>query len=147
MISIPGKVLGEIWEHGENAYPEEGAGVLIGRVEGDIRFVDQILPFSNQFETELRHRRYMITPQDMIKAEEFADGIGLAIIGIFHSHPDHPAQPSEFDRGRALPWYSYLITSVHKQKADESRSWRLTEERTFTEEKLLFEQKSALEEI
>lgn len=147
MISIPGEVIGEIWEHGENAYPEEAAGVLIGRVEGDIRFVNQILPLLNQFETELRHRRYMITPQDMIDAEEFADGIGLEIIGIFHSHPDHPAQPSDFDRDRALPWYSYLITSVHKRNAVESRSWRLTEERTFREEKLLSEHKSALEEI
>jgi proteasome lid subunit RPN8/RPN11 len=145
MISIPGKVLREIWEHGESAYPEEGAGVLIGRAEGDIRFVDQILPLSNQFETELRHRRYMITPEDMIDAEEFADDRGLEIIGIFHSHPDHPAQPSEFDRDRALPWYSYIITSVHNRNAVESRSWRLTEERKFREEELLFERKSALE--
>jgi proteasome lid subunit RPN8/RPN11 len=81
----------------------------------------------------------MITPEDMINAEEFADEMGLEIIGIYHSHPDHPAQPSEFDHEQALPWYSYIITSVHQKTAIESRSWRLTEERIFREEKLLLE--------
>ena len=89
----------------------------------------------------------MITPQDMIKAEDIADGLDLEIIGIFHSHPDHPARPSEFDRDSALPWYSYLITSVRKQIAQESRSWRLTEDRTFREELLHVEQETKLEEV
>jgi proteasome lid subunit RPN8/RPN11 len=147
MISVPKKILGEIWRHGENTYPEEGAGVLIGRVESEDRLVDHILLLSNQFESNLRHRRYMITPQDMLRVEEFTDGLGLEIIGIFHSHPDHPAQPSEFDRERALPWYSYLITSVQDRKALDSRSWRLTEERKFIEEKMLIAQEPQLEEV
>ena len=147
MISIPGEVLRAIWKHGQKAYPDEGAGVLIGHVEDDDRFVNQILPLSNQFDPEQRHRRYMITPQDMIKAEDIADGLGLEIIGIFHSHPNHPARPSEFDRDRALPWYSYLITSVRKQFAQESRSWRLTEDRTFREEQLHVEKETKLEEV
>ena len=139
MISLAPGILNEIQRHAENAYPEEGAGVLIGKEQGGNRVVDRVLPLTNNFEVELRNRRYMITPQDMINAEEFADEMGLEIIGIYHSHPDHPAQPSEFDHERALPWYSYIITSVNQKTAAESRSWRLTEERIFVEEKLLLE--------
>lgn len=61
--------------------------------------------------------------------------LGLDIVGVFHSHPDHPNRPSQFDRDWALPWYSYIITSVSAGKAVESRSWRLADDRTnFTEE-------------
>ena len=147
MISIPGEVLRAIWKHGQKAYPDEGAGVLIGHVEDDDRFVNQILFLSNQFDPEQRHRRYMIIFQDMIKAEDIADGLGLEIIGIFHFHLDHFAHSSEFDRDRVLSWYSYLITSVRKQIAQESRSWRLTEDRTFREELLYVEQETKLEEV
>jgi proteasome lid subunit RPN8/RPN11 len=146
MISIPAHLLGEIWEHGENAYPEEGAGVLLGRVEGDSRYVTRVLSFANQFETELRHRRYLITPKDMIAAEDMADSLGLLIIGIFHSHPDHPAKPSDYDREMALPWYSYIITSVYKKRTLESRSWRYSQENAFLEENLFVDQEMKLEE-
>jgi proteasome lid subunit RPN8/RPN11 len=146
MISLAPGILNEIQSYAENAYPEEGAGVLIGREQGGNRVVERVLPLTNKFEVELRNRRYMITPEDMINAEEFADEMGLEIIGIYHSHPDHPAQPSEFDHERALPWYSYIITSVNQKTAAESRSWRLTEERIFREEKLLLEQKNLSEE-
>jgi proteasome lid subunit RPN8/RPN11 len=146
MITITSRILEDIRRHGESSYPEEGAGLILGKVDGDERFADQILPLTNQFEAALRNRRYMITPQDMIKAEEIAEGNGREIIGIFHSHPDHPARPSEFDRERALPWYSYLITSVRQSKAHESRVWRLTEERKFNEENLVVYRESQLEE-
>lgn len=146
MITIASRVLEDIRQHGELSYPEEGAGLILGKVDGEERFADQILPLTNQFEATLRHRRYLITPQDMIKAEEIAEENGREIIGIFHSHPDHPARPSEFDRERALPWYSYLITSVRQSKAHESRVWRLTEERIFSEENLVVHPESQLEE-
>jgi proteasome lid subunit RPN8/RPN11 len=146
MITITSRILEDIRRHGESSYPEEGAGLILGKVDGDERFADQILPLTNQFEAALRNRRYLITPQDMIKAEEIAEGNGREIIGIFHSHPDHPARPSEFDREQALPWYSYLITSVRQSKAHESRVWRLTEERKFNEENLVVYRESQLEE-
>lgn len=147
MITMSKEVLTQIKEHGEQAYPEEGAGLLLGRVDGNNRFVDQILPQSNQFEREHRNRRYMITPQDLIRAEEIAEELGMELIGIFHSHPDHPAKPSDFDQERALPWFSYLITSVQKKIAHESRSWQLTDERRFIEEKVKIEGSSILEEV
>jgi len=72
----------------------------------------------------------LITPEDYLKAELEADRLGLSLIGVFHSHPDHPNRPSEFDREWAQPFFSYIITSVQSGKAMESRSWRLTEDRT-----------------
>lgn len=139
MIHIPADVFAQIRKNGEEHYPEEGAGLLLGKVHGEKRIVEQVLQLQNRFQPGARHNRYMIEPQDMLLAEEKADELGLEIIGVFHSHPDHPAQPSEYDRERALPWYSYIITKVTDQSAIESRSWRLTDERIFNEEELQIE--------
>jgi proteasome lid subunit RPN8/RPN11 len=73
----------------------------------------------------------------MLEGEKEAAKQDLSIIGVFHSHPDHPNLPSEFDREYAIPWYSYLITSVHDGKATSSRSWRLEDDRErFQEEQI-----------
>ncbi|HWQ84858.1 MAG TPA: M67 family metallopeptidase, partial [Anaerolineales bacterium] len=101
------------------------------------RQVETILALTNARENTARHNRYLITPQDMLLGEREAMRQGLDIVGVFHSHPDHPDQPSEFDREWALPWYSYLITSVARGTAQGSRSWRLQDDRSqFVEEKL-----------
>lgn len=127
----------EIRRHGEAAYPEEGAGLLLGSVTGEDRQVEMILPLTNAREGEARHNRYLITAQEMLRGEQEAMRRGLDVLGVFHSHPDHPNQPSEFDREWALPWFSYIITSVHAGQAGESRSWRLSEDRVkFIEEEL-----------
>jgi proteasome lid subunit RPN8/RPN11 len=128
-------VLAAIHAHGEQAYPDEGAGLLFGRDESEGRRVVEIYPQDNSRENEARHNRYLITPQDMLQGELEAARRGLDVVGVFHSHPDHPNRPSEFDRDWALPWYSYIITSVQAGKAIESRSWRLLEDRSlFVEE-------------
>jgi proteasome lid subunit RPN8/RPN11 len=119
-----------IHKHGETAYPEEGAGLLLGFVDGERREVSAILEMTNAREDTARHNRYLLTAQDMLRGEQEAIHLGLDVIGIFHSHPDHPNRPSEFDREWALPWYSYVITSVMAGKAVESRSWRLSEDRS-----------------
>ncbi len=134
MLHIPEHLLIEIRMHGEEHYPEEGAGLILGRDDGDQRVALHIMPITNSFSPDSRHNRYLIRPQDMMEAEEVAEGLGMDVIGVFHSHPDHPARPSEFDRERALPWYSYLITSIHDKRAHKSRSWRLSEDRIFIEE-------------
>lgn len=136
MIQIPAEVFAQIQKNAEEHYPDEGAGLLLGKVQGENRVVEQVLQLPNRFQPGARHNRYMIEPQDMLLAEEKADELGLEIIGVFHSHPDHPAQPSEYDRKRALPWYSYIITKVTDRSAIESRSWRLTDERIFNEEEM-----------
>ena len=138
-LSVSDEVLARIHAHGEESYPEEGAGFLLGADSGNgSRAVTSIFPLTNSREHEARHNRYLITPEDYLKAELTADKLGLSLIGVFHSHPDHPNRPSEYDREWAQPFFSYIITSINEGKAIESRSWRLTEDRSkFDEEKIL----------
>jgi len=132
-IKVSNELLDGINKHVEEAYPEEGAGLLLG-VEGEVK---QILSLANAREDEARHNRFLITPEEYLKAELTADRLGLSLIGVFHSHPDHPNRPSEFDRDWAQPFFSYIITSVNEGKAIESRSWLLQEDRSeFLEEKI-----------
>lgn len=136
-LYVPQKLLERIWEHAREHYPEEGAGILLGEVQDDDRRVARILPVENQFQEGSRRNRYLIDPREMLHAEREAERLDLDVFGVFHSHPDHPPRPSEFDREWALPWYSYLITGVHAGKECESRSWRLSEDRArFREEPL-----------
>jgi proteasome lid subunit RPN8/RPN11 len=134
-IIIPEEIMGQIRLHGERAYPEEGAGLMLGTELDGNRQVVSLIFLENAREDTARHNRYLITAEDMLRGEQQAARLGLDIIGIFHSHPDHPDQPSEFDREYAIPWYSYLITSVNSGKAGASRSWRLEDDREgFAEE-------------
>jgi len=129
-IKVSTEVLNEINVHVQEAYPEEGAGFLIG-VEGEVK---QILALDNAREDEARHNRFLITPEDYLKAELTADKLGLSLIGVFHSHPDCPNVPSEYDREWAQPFFSYIITRVDNAKVVNSRSWRLVEDRSAYEE-------------
>ncbi|NOT05941.1 MAG: M67 family metallopeptidase [Anaerolineales bacterium] len=130
MLAITNDLIGQINSHVEEAYPEEGAGFLIG-VEGEVK---QILPLPNAREDEARHNRFLITPEDYLKAELTADRLGLSLIGVFHSHPDCPNIPSEYDREWAQPFFSYIITRVDMGKPVSHRSWRLVEDRSKYEE-------------
>ena len=130
MLAISSEVIEEINAHVEKAYPEEGAGFLIG-VQGEVK---EIVPLNNAREDEARHNRFLITPEDYLKAELKADSLGLSLIGVFHSHPDCPNVPSEYDREWAQPFFSYIITRVDEGKAVNSRSWRLLEDRSNYEE-------------
>jgi len=132
-LSVSKELLDQIHAHGEAAYPEEGAGFLIGT---DGR-VESILPLENSREDGARHNRFLITPEDYLHAELTADRLGLSLIGVFHSHPDHPNRPSEYDREWAQPFFSYIITTVNEGKAIESRSWRLLEDRSKFEEEII----------
>jgi proteasome lid subunit RPN8/RPN11 len=137
-LQISPQALKQIHVHGEAAYPEEGAGLMLGHADGEVRVVTAILGIDNAREDGARHNRYLITAQDMLHGEQEAMRRGLDIVGIFHSHPDHPNRPSEFDRDWALPWFSYVITSVQSGKALESRSWRLQDDRSsFDEEQFV----------
>jgi proteasome lid subunit RPN8/RPN11 len=136
-IEIPSDILRQIHAYGESAYPEEGAGLLLGKADGDHKQVLVMMGLSNAREQAARHNRYLITPQDMLKGEQEAQRLGLDVLGVFHSHPDHPNRPSDFDREWAMPWYSYVITSVQAGQAVESCSWRLEEDRSaFIEEQI-----------
>jgi proteasome lid subunit RPN8/RPN11 len=134
-LLISNELLQRIHAHGEAAYPEEGAGLMLGRLVGGNTRVERLLEFSNAREASARHNRYLLTAEDYLKGEMEAMRLDLEVIGVFHSHPDHPNRPSEFDREWAMPFLSYVITSVQSGVAVESRSWLLSEDRAqFTEE-------------
>jgi len=130
MLVIPGRLIEQMNAHVENAYPEEGAGFLIGE-EGEVR---EIMTLSNSREDGARHNRFLFTPEDYLQAEMKAEGLGLSLIGVFHSHPDCPNIPSEYDREWAQPFFSYIITRVDNGQAVNSRSWKLLEDRSKYEE-------------
>ena len=112
--------------HLEEAYPGEGAGFLLG-ADGEVK---DVLLLENAREEEARHNRFLITPEDYLKAEMKAADLGVDLIGVFHSHPDCPNVPSEYDREWAQPFFSYIITRVDKGKAVSHRSWKLVEDRS-----------------
>jgi proteasome lid subunit RPN8/RPN11 len=92
--------------------------------------VNVILPVGNSREYAEAYHRFEITPTDFLAAEKAAAEAGDAVIGIYHSHPDHPAEPSGYDLENALPYYSYLIVSVAGGKAGRLTSWRLKDDRS-----------------
>ena len=140
MLAIAPEVLAQIHAHGEAAYPEEGAGFLLGTGDQD-RKVMAILPLRNARDEGARQNRYLIESEDYLRAELEAEKRAMDVIGVFHSHPDHPNRPSDYDREWAQPNFSYVITSIQSGKASGSKSWRLAEDRArFLEEEIRIEQ-------
>ncbi len=133
-LLLPTELLEELSLHLETAYPDEGAGFLIGEIQGEQRWVRKVLPLPNAREAEARHNRFLITPEDYAQAERQAVQAGLDVLGVFHSHPDSPNCPSEFDRQWALPYFVYLITTVKRGKADHHRVWLLRSDRSAFDE-------------
>ncbi len=134
MLKISNDLLARINAHLEAAYPDEGAGFLLGE-EGEVK---EILALSNEREDGARHNRFLITAEEYMKAEVRADSLALSLIGVFHSHPDCPNVPSEYDREWAQPFFSYIITRVDNGKTVSHRSWRLAEDRSkYDEEKII----------
>ena len=122
--------------HASISYPEECCGVLIGRCHSGATFVERVLSVGNERE-DSRQNRYLISPETVLAAHKEARSVGLEVVGYYHSHPDHPARPSEFDREHAWPGMSYLIVSVEKRKVVEARSWRLADDREGYDEEVI----------
>jgi proteasome lid subunit RPN8/RPN11 len=134
IILLSHELLGQIRSDAERCYPDEGAGFLLGRPSPE-RLVSSIMTLPNVREEGARQRRYLLGIEDYRKAESEADRRGMMLVGVFHSHPDHPNIPSAFDREWAQPFFSYIITTVEAGRAGKSRSWRLAEDRSeFLEE-------------
>jgi proteasome lid subunit RPN8/RPN11 len=144
LIHLHQRQLDEIREHGRLTYPEECCGFLYGLEVGSERTVHEVIAIDNS-RTDNKERRFLITPEEFLKAEQRAKDIDLSLIGIYHSHPDHPAIPSEFDREHALPFYSYVIISVRNREPAEIRSYQLADDRaSYIEEKLIIHQRVAV---
>lgn len=120
--------------HAESGYPNEICGFFYG-LEGDVRQVRFAHEVENAKEGD-QSRRFQIDPLDYQKAEQYAIDHDLDLLGVYHSHPDHPAEPSEHDRKVAMPWFSYIIISVQDGEAVSTRSWQLNDERKFDEEQI-----------
>lgn len=117
---------------GARDYPNETCGAMLGLdgVDGaDAREVRALFPLTNRRDDSPRNR-FSITADDFRAAERAAKQQGLELLGWYHSHPDHPARPSEFDREHAWPWYSYVIVSVAQGEPRDMTSWQLADDRS-----------------
>jgi proteasome lid subunit RPN8/RPN11 len=134
-----------IRQHSVRDYPSECCGMLLGKAEGDLKQVREVVPLNN-----LRHEasraqellpvddpgreteknRFLIDPLDQLRVEKDARARGLDVVGYYHSHPDHPARPSNYDRDHAWPWYSYVIIAVEQGVPKDLTSWVLAEDRS-----------------
>jgi proteasome lid subunit RPN8/RPN11 len=121
--------VGQIHDHAIEAYPEECAGALVGMDNGGIKVVVDVWRAENTHAEE-RSRRFLIEPLAIKKFEEQAEERDMGLLGFYHSHPDHPAEPSEYDREHAWPGYSYVIASLSSENVEDMRSWTLRDDRS-----------------
>ncbi|MCU0543349.1 MAG: M67 family metallopeptidase [Oscillatoriaceae cyanobacterium Prado104] len=147
-IALSNSHISSIRTHAESTYPCECCGLLLGRVAGDVKTLVEVLPVQNAWVSEAEEcwpeqkqltetRRYAISPTDMLKAMKYGRDRSWEIIGIYHSHNDCPAVPSEFDRAGAWPQYSYIIVSVIQGSSTDLYSWILDGEGNFRSEEIL----------
>ncbi|HEY4155166.1 MAG TPA: M67 family metallopeptidase [Puia sp.] len=134
MIQIQNPALEKMLEHAKQVFPDECCGFLFGTEdrEGN-RNILEITEVNNSKEGDKR-RRFEIGPRDYLRGEQYAVEKDLLLLGVYHSHPNHPAIPSEHDRVAAQPYFSYIIISVMQGNIDHLRSWQLNEENRFEEE-------------
>ena len=124
-LSITPAVDGAIRAHGIETYPNECCGALIGR-DG---VVTEVYALPNTTEEGPR-RRFLVRPQDYREAEKRASAAGGELLGFYHSHPDHPARPSQYDLDHAWPFFSYIIVAVAAAVPGDMTSWRLKDDRS-----------------
>lgn len=120
MVRILRAVYDGIIKHAEAGFPHEVCGVLVG-TNGKITHYREC----RNLNTERAHDRYDLDPESFKEADEWARGEGLEIVGIYHSHPDHPSIASETDRQRAWPEWVYMIFSINGGRYNDARAWVL----------------------
>ncbi|WP_013320551.1 Mov34/MPN/PAD-1 family protein [Gloeothece verrucosa] len=149
MITLTLEQLQTIYIQAEKIYPEECCGLLLGKIEGENNLVSEVRETENSWNAEdfeflslterTKRTNFSIAPEVILKVQKEARDRNLAIIGIYHSHPDHAAIPSEFDRLIAWPQYSYVIASVRQGKVIDVRCWKLDKDHQFQSEEILVE--------
>jgi proteasome lid subunit RPN8/RPN11 len=123
----------KIRAHGAETYPHECCGALLGLDSeamdtNSVREVLGLFPLVNRRDDSPRNR-FSVTAEDVLQADKAAQAQKLEVVGWYHSHPDHPARPSQYDRDHAWPWYSYIIVSVQDGAPQDMTSWRLNDDR------------------
>ena len=142
MLTLSLSLEAEIRSHGEETYPEECCGFILGREAGATREALRLLRADNE-RTDSAGNRYLISPEAYLEAERTVAREGLEILGFYHSHPDAPARPSEFDRTHALPGLSYVIVSVREGTARDLTSWVLSDDHERFEGETLLQDREA----
>lgn len=121
--------------HSMEEYPNECCGFLFG-IDDNVRCILEAKPMVNSV-TENQRRRFEISPRDYLAAEQYAAENTLTLIGVYHSHPDHPPIPSIHDFRQAVPFFSYIILSVVNEQVDSIRSWQINSDGFFQEETII----------
>ena len=124
MLLMPQTLSESLSAFARQGYPDETCGLLLGVRQGDEHVVSRVRRARN-LNLERAKDRYELDPEDFLAADREARAAGLDIVGIWHSHPDHPARPSATDRDGAWPGWSYVIVAVGQKGVGEIRSWRL----------------------
>lgn len=151
MLKLNSDHLQAMQTHAESTYPEECCGLLLGNIQGDTKTLIEVLPTENSWGDEAvdnfqtietsnktsKRNRFSIAPRVMFEVQKDARDRNLHIIGVFHSHPDNPAIPSEFDRAIAWAAYSYIIISVQNGKTCDLKSWVLDDDHKFQPENMI----------
>jgi proteasome lid subunit RPN8/RPN11 len=134
-----------IRQHGARDYPSECCGILLGRAHGEVKLVTEVVALKNLRHDppraqellpvddpgrETERNRFLLDPLDQLRVEKDARARGLDVLGYYHSHPDHPAWPSDYDRAHAWPRYSYVIISIERGVPKGLTSWVLSEDRS-----------------
>ena len=131
MIYLTNEHKKQIEAHGEKTHPFECGGMILGHFAADgVKSVVELLPMENAMDEGEQHNRVLITPRDVMKAERYAREKKLDVIGYYHSHPDCPAIPSQFDLDHALPIWTYIIVSVEAGNAVDVRFWQMENDRS-----------------
>ncbi len=136
-IVLPRPAEEQALAHLQAAYPNEGGGFLLGHQQDGRVIVLDVIPVANVFSAEEQYHRYAMRPEDWMALEDQAEARGLTLVGYFHSHPDSPAVPSDYDRLHALPNFVYLIVQVDQGAVQAARAWILVEDRSRFEEQTL----------
>ena len=137
MIKIAEAQLQEIREHGVRDYPYECCGLLLGRFAENGKVVCETYPISNAREESAKRNRFLITPEELMRGERYARDNDLEVVGFYHSHPDSPAVPSNYDLEHAWPTYSYIIVSTGEGASTDLFSWEQEPDRSrFNEEEI-----------
>lgn len=138
-IRVRPEHLDQIRKHGEKTYPYECCGFLLGTREGETNLLGEAYPAENERQ-ESRETRYLITPEQYKRADDYARSRRLGIIGYYHSHPDHPAAPSGYDLDHSCwPGESYIIVAVERGKAAALKSFTKPDYTRFEQEEILIE--------
>ena len=137
MITISEQLLTKIREHGVRDYPYECCGLLLGRYGAEGKLVNETYAISNAREESAKRNRFLIEPAELLRGEKYARSRDLEVVGFYHSHPDSPAVPSQYDLEHAWPTYSYIIVSTKADQATDLFSWEQEPDRSrFNQEEL-----------